>query len=148
MDIILEKFNDIRFKHEQKGGGILDTLWTLFLALIVIVLIIVVMTFTVAYLLMRFLKTNALTAGLTGLLCGFASNSYIVLLSGLLELITAFVPPVGVVAIPILKVIDTFGTTCDLLDPATGWITTVLGVVSLLPIGGAFGKFAKFYMKL
>ncbi len=69
------------------------------------------------------------------------------LLSGILEILVVIIPPLAAIVIPILKIFDTYSVACNLFSPTIPILDTVFGVVSLLPIAGSFGKFARFYNK-
>ena len=130
---------------EQTGGGIGSIIAKVFFALLIITIVIVIVVFTFAYFTLVMFKNNPITSGISSILCMLAGNSYIVLISGILELIVTFIPPVAAIVIPILKIFDTYSVACALMSPDTAILTTVFGVIGLLPVGGALGKMAKFY---
>ncbi len=144
--IKLERMQENKNKEiSQTGGGIGSTITKVFFALLIVTIIIVIVVFTFAYFTLVMFKNNPLTSGLSNILCMLAGNSYIVLISGILELIVTFIPPAAAIVIPILKILDTYSVACALISPETSILTTVFGIIGLLPVGGAFGKMAKFY---
>ena len=134
--------------NEQEGGGIGGTIAKVFFALLIVCAVIITVVFAFAYFTLHVFKTNPVTGAISGLLCWLSSNIYIVLLSGILEMIVTFIPPAAAIIIPILKILDTYSVVCGLMDPSTGFWETVFGAIGLLPVGGAFGKMAKFYNKV
>ena len=134
--------------NEQEGGGIGGVIMQVFFALLIVCLVIVAVVFTFAYFTLYVFKTNPITGAISGLLCWLSGNIYVVLLSGILEMVVTFVPPAAAIVIPVLKVIDTYSVVCGLMDPNTNFWQTVFGAIGLLPVGGAIGKMAKFYNKV
>ena len=144
----MDKDIDDKCPNDQEGGGIGGTIAKVFFALLIVCMFVVAVVFAFAYFTLYVFKTNPITGAISGALCWLAGNIYIVLLSGILEMIVTFIPPAAAIVIPILKVIDTYSVVCGLMDPNTGFWETVFGAIGLLPVGGVFGKMAKFYNKV
>ena len=141
-------FNQIGSGFNQTGGGFISVIGKVFAALLIITVVIVIIVFGISFVLLKLLRNNPLTKGLTSILCIFASNAYITLISGVLELLISVVPPAAAIVIPLLKVLDSYSLACSLFSSESiPILDTVLGVISLLPVAGSLGKFAKFYRK-
>lgn len=128
------------YKQYNQSGGFL---WSLIKTLFWIIFFIILIFGLIFYFLVNAMRESALVR----YPCMLTGSAIFVLLTGIIEIVTAFIPPVAIWLIPLIKVLDTYSLVCSLLDPETGFMDMIVGILALLPIGGAVSKFVKFYRK-
>ena len=126
-------------QYNQEGGF----LWTTIKWLFYIILFIVILFGLLFYFIVNMFRDSFLVR----YPCMLAGSSIFALVTGLLEIVVLFLPPF-LWLIPTFKVLDTYAFVCDLLDPETGFMDMLIGILSLFPAVGSLGKFVKFYRKV